>query len=156
VAGFNVRNHAQQNQGEDALTDSENSRFAGSGPERHFREGLEAGEYRLQFCDDCGNNIYYPRALCNHCGSPNHSWRIASGRGTVYSTSVERGRPEAGGDKNIALIDLEEGGRLMSRVVDVEPTEVSIGMAVEAFIGDLDGTRLILFRPAAEGAADGT
>jgi uncharacterized OB-fold protein len=132
------------------LTDSENSRFAGSGPERHFREGLEAGEYRLQFCDDCGNNIYYPRALCNHCGSPNHSWRIASGRGTVYSTSVERGRPEAGGDKNIALIDLEEGGRLMSRVVDVEPTEVTIGMAVEAFIGELGDVPLILFQPQGE------
>ncbi len=125
------------------------SPFAGTGPEQHFRDGLEAGEYRLQFCDDCGKNIYYPRAVCNHCGSANHSWRLASGKGTVYSTSVERGRPEDG-NKNLALIDLEEGGRLMSRVVDIEPTEVSIGMAVEAFIGDVDGTKLILFRPAGE------
>ncbi|NQV54276.1 MAG: OB-fold domain-containing protein [Rhodospirillales bacterium] len=124
--------------------------FAGNGPEKYFRDGLEAGEYRLQFCDDCAKNIYYPRAVCNHCGSANTSWRLASGKGSVYSTSVERGKPEAGGDKNLALIDLEEGGRLMSRVVECAPTDVTIGMAVEAFIGDVDGAKLILFRPAGE------
>ena len=52
------------------------------------------------------------------------------------------------GDKNIALVDLEEGGRLMSRVVDMDTAEVKIGMAVQAFIGEIDGTKLILFRQA--------
>ena len=130
------------------MTDTDRGPFAGVGPEQRFREGLEAGEYRLQFCDDCAKNIYYPRAVCNHCGSPNSSWRIASGKGVIYSTSVERTKPERGGDMNIALIDLEEGGRLMSRVVDMDPADVTIGMEVEAFIGEIDGTKLILFRQA--------
>ncbi|HEX4111054.1 MAG TPA: OB-fold domain-containing protein, partial [Stellaceae bacterium] len=72
----------------------------------------------------------------------------ASGKGTVYSTSVVRQRPEDGPDYNIALIDLAEGPRMMSRVTDIPAPEVKIGMAVEAYIGDLDKETLVLFRPA--------
>ena len=61
-------------------------------------------------------------------------WVKASGSGTVYSTTVVRRKPEAGGDYNVALIDLAEGPRMMSRVVGVEPTAVKIGMKVRARI----------------------
>ena len=130
------------------MADSASSAFAGDGPELTFRKGLEAGEFKIQKCDDCGKVIYYPRAVCNHCGSASYTWLTASGNGTVYSTSVERTPPDKGGDQNLAIIDLEEGGRLMSRVVDIEPSDVKIGMAVKAFIGEIGGTKLILFRPA--------
>jgi DUF35 OB-fold domain, acyl-CoA-associated len=60
------------------------------------------------------------------------NWIEPSGQGTVYSTTVVRRKPEAGGDYNVALIDLAEGVRLMSRVDDVAPDQVRIGMPVRA------------------------
>ena len=53
----------------------------------------------------------------------------ASGRGIVHSTTVARRRPEKGGDYNICLVTLEEGPRLMSRVIEIAPEEVKIGHA---------------------------
>lgn len=122
--------------------------FAGDGPEATFRKALAAGEFNIQHCGSCGKHVFYPRALCNHCGSPNLTWKKASGRGTVYSTSTERYRPEQGGDKNIVVVELDEGPRLLSRVTDVPPASVSIGMKVTAHIGEENGIKMILFRPA--------
>ncbi len=96
----------------------------------------------------CGKAFFYPRPLCVHCGSADWAWIDASGKGTVYSTSVVRQRPEDGPDYNIALIDLAEGPRMMSRVTDLPAPEVKIGMAVEAYIAPLDKEPLVLFRPA--------
>ena len=81
----------------------------------------------------------------------------ASGRATVYATSVVRVRPEDGADYNIALVDLQEGPRMMTRIVDVAPEEVRIGDAVTAFVGEIDGNRVVLFRRAgdAPGGGDG-
>jgi uncharacterized OB-fold protein len=112
---------------------------------------LAKGEFNIQHCTACGHHIFYPRALCHRCGSADLEWIAASGRGTVYATSVIRVRPEQGEHYNIALIDLEEGPRMISRVVDVAPDAVRIGAAVEAFIGELDGQTAILFRPTDRG-----
>jgi uncharacterized OB-fold protein len=65
----------------------------------------------------------------------------------VYSTTVVRQKPERGGDYNIALVDLFEGARMLSRVEGIAPAEVRIGMAVEAVIREVNGQRLVLFRP---------
>lgn len=64
----------------------------------------------------------------------------------MYSTTVVRQRPEAGFDYNISIVELVEGPRMLTRVVDVDPGKVKIGMAVEAFIGAVDGNRVVLFR----------
>ena len=122
--------------------------FAGDGPEAQFRKGLAAGEFNIQQCTACKKHVFYPRALCTHCGSPKLAWKKASGDGTVYSTSTERYRPEAGGDKNIAVVELAEGPRLLTRVTDVAPVHVKIGMKVKAHIGEADGIKMILFRKA--------
>ena len=124
------------------------SPFAGDGPERQFRAGLAAGEFKIQHCGGCGKYVFYPRALCNHCGSPNLAWETASGDGTVYSTTIERYKPEAGGDKNIAVVELAEGPRLLTRITDIAPAEVKIGMTVKAHIGEAEGIKMILFRKA--------
>jgi uncharacterized OB-fold protein len=121
--------------------------FEGPGPDAVYADNLKAGKFRIQHCNACGKNFFYPRALCQHCGSADWGWIDASGKGTVYSTSVVRQRPEDGPDYNIALIDLAEGPRLMSRVTDLPAPEVRIGLAVEAYIGDLGKEPLILFRP---------
>jgi len=122
--------------------------FAGDGPEATFRQALAAGQFTIQQCDKCKKHVFYPRTLCNHCGSPNLTWRPAAGTGTVYSTSTERYRPEAGGDKNIAVVQLDEGPRLLTRVTDIAPAEVRIGMRVAAHIGEENGIKMILFRKA--------
>lgn len=115
------------------------------GPLKVFEDALARGEFTIQQCKDCGRHVFYPRQLCNHCGSSDLKWVAPSGRGTVYSTSVVRRRPDKGGDYNIALIDLEEGPRMLSRVVDVDPVEVAIGMPVSAHVGLIDEQPAVVF-----------
>ena len=121
--------------------------FSVPGPEEIFQTGLEEGKFRIQKCGACDAHIFYPRALCNKCGSPNLETVVAAGVGTVYSTSVVRQRPEDGPDYNIAIVELAEGPRLLTRVEDIDPGEVSIGMDVAAFIGKIDDKKVVLFRP---------
>ena len=124
------------------------SPFAGDGPEAQFRKALAAGEFNIQQCQSCRKHVFYPRALCSHCGSPQLAWNKASGDGTVYSASTERYRPEQGGDKSIVVVELAEGPRLLSRVTDIAPADVKIGMKVKAHIGEDSGIKMILFRKA--------
>ena len=125
----------------------------GPGPDAVFAAGLENGEFRIQRCASCGTHIHYPRALCPECGSRDLETVRASGRGTVHATSVVRVRPEHGGDYNIALVDLAEGPRMMTRVVDTDPQDVRIGDAVTAFVGEIEGNKVVLFRPASAPAS---
>jgi len=66
----------------------------------------------------------------------------------VHATTVNRRRPSSGGDFNVALIDLAEGPRMMSRVVGIAPEDVKIGMKVIAKIEELNGAPAVLFEPA--------
>ena len=100
------------------------------GPQADYFDFLAKGEFRIQRCGDCGKAVFYPRVLCPHCGGSRLDWIAPEGRGTVYSTTVVRRKAEAGGDLNVALIDLAEGVRMMSSVVGLAPEEISIGMAV--------------------------
>ncbi len=128
--------------------------FDGPGPDAVFSAALARDEFKIQRCKGCRVHVFYPRALCPDCGSPELEWVTASGRGTVYATTVVRQRPKDGTDYNIALVELEEGPRLFTRVVDTAPELVRIGGSVTAFVGDIDGSRVVLFRPANGG--DGT
>ncbi|MDE0060396.1 MAG: OB-fold domain-containing protein [Defluviicoccus sp.] len=131
------------------------TRFQGPGPDAVFEAGMAEGEFRIQCCGSCGAHIHYPRALCPECGSAELDSVRASGEGTVHATSVVRVRPGHGEDYNIALVDLAEGPRMMTRVVDIEPGAVRIGDAVTAFVGEIEGNRVVLFRPAAAPASGG-
>ena len=113
-----------------------------------FQKFLQAGEIRLQQCDACHRQVFFPRTLCPHCGHGSLTWSVVSGRGVVYSTTIVRQRPDKGGDFNVAIIELAEGARMLSRVQGVAPTEVAIGMPVEALIGSTESGPLILFKPA--------
>lgn len=121
--------------------------FSGSGPEAVYELGLKEGAFRIQHCRSCGGHVFYPRALCNNCGAADLEWVAASGLGTVYSTSVVRQRPEDGPDYNIALVDLAEGPRMLTRIVDIAPEQVRIGMSVQGSVGAIDGQPAVLFRP---------
>jgi uncharacterized protein len=102
----------------------------------------------LQRCRLDGKFLFYPRVLCPHCGSKDLEWAEASGEGTVYSTTVVRREPEAGGDYNVVLVDLSDGPRMMSRIEEIAPEAVRIGMPVRARIVR-DGERpLVIFTPS--------
>ncbi len=99
---------------------------------RPFREGCRAGELRLQCCDACGRFQFYPRIICSHCGDHRLAWRVVSGRGRIASfTIVRRGISEAyPAPYVVVLVDLEEGPRMMSCIVDCDPESVAVGQAV--------------------------
>lgn len=118
----------------------------GAGPDLAFREHLKEGRFMIQKCSACGAFIFYPRLLCTECGASDLSWQPAKGGGTVYSTTVVRRKPDQGGDYNVAIVELAEGPRLMSRVVDIPPAEVSIGMPVLAKIDQTANGPLVVFR----------
>lgn len=126
--------------------------IAGPGPEQTYFDHLAKGEFHLQHCASCDKAVFYPRAVCPHCGSGALDSRPASGDGTVYATSVVRQRPEKGGVYNVALIDLAEGPRMMSRVEGVAPEQVTIGMAVRAEVDRSGDTPLVIFKPAGGGS----
>jgi hypothetical protein len=118
----------------------------GAGPDAVFRGHLKDGRFMIQKCARCGAFVFYPRLLCTSCGASDLGWQAADGGGTVYSTTVVRRKPDAGGDYNVAIIELREGPRLMSRVIDVTPTEVAIGMPVRARIDQTANGPLLVFR----------
>ena|SRR5690625_2290645 len=121
------------------------------GPELRYRTFLDNNEFRIQKCTHCDISIFYPRAICPQCGNVDGlQWYAPSGKGTVYSTTVVRCKPEHGGDYNVALIDLDEGPRMMSRVVGLPPEMVRIGMEVRAEIIEEDGEKCVVFAPIKE------
>lgn len=128
----------------DTLSDS----AAGAGPEREYMQYLAEGRFMIQRARATGEYVFYPRIAVPGTGDTDLEWTEACGRGRVYATTVVRRRPEQGGSYNVALIDLEEGPRLMSRVEDIEPDEVAIGMAVRSRIDTQDGEPLLVFVPA--------
>jgi len=119
-----------------------------TGADLHYRQALAQGRFLIQRCEACSRAVFYPRMICPHCGGDALAWKEPGGRGTVYSTTVVRRNTEAGGDYNVALIDLEEGVRMMSRVDGVAPEAVRIGMAVQAKVLPRESGNLVVFVPA--------
>ncbi|WP_207954534.1 Zn-ribbon domain-containing OB-fold protein [Saccharopolyspora elongata] len=119
------------------------------GVDDHFQRSLEAGKFVIPRCEDCGRPHFYPRILCPHCGSANLRWVEPSGRGTVHSTTVVHRRNDE--TYNVALVDLDEGPRLMTNVTGIEPAAVRIGMPVVAVVGKAAGAGpLLTFEPGEE------
>ena len=120
---------------------------------RPFFEGARAGELRLQRCDDCGSWTYPVKQRCQDCGSTALIWRPASGRGTLYSHArlqrVYHPRHEGRLPVILAWVDLEEGVRMPSNLIDCEPAQAKAGMAVQvAFEQFPDGAAIPVFKPA--------
>jgi len=116
-------------------------------PDEEHRAHLAAGRFMLQRSEASGAFIHPPRVAEPGSGATDLAWIEASGRGTVHATTVVRQKPPAA-DYNVALIDLAEGPRMMSRVIGIAPAEVHIGMAVRARIVVEDDAPLVVFEPA--------
>mgnify|MGYP002041539510 FL=1 len=107
------------------------TRFDGPGPDAQYLQALQDGRLMLQHCEDCAAVRFPPALVCRACGSPRLQWRASPGLGSVYSLTTVRDRA---GDYNVALVDLEGGARMMSRVEDTAPDAVRIGQHVRARI----------------------
>lgn len=93
-----------------------------------FLEHCSRGELAYQVDAD-GKAFFYPRVVAPVTGSEKLEWRVSKGLGTVYSTTVVHTRDQP--PHNVALIDVDEGFRMMSRVEGVDPMQVRIGMRVK-------------------------
>lgn len=118
----------------------------------HYQAQLDAGCFVIQRCNVCHQGVFYPRELCPHCGSEFLDWEIPSGLGTVHAVTTVRRKPDAGGDLNVSLIELDEGVRLMSRVDNLAPEQVHIGMRVRSRVAQSGGKGLVVFDWVQEGA----
>ena len=98
-----------------------------------FWEGTAAGELRIQVCNACGARRFPPGPACPDCGALDRGHEVASGRGTVFSYVVHRYPPMPGKELPIviALIDLDEGVRMVGEVEGVADDEIEIGTALQ-------------------------
>ncbi len=108
------------------------------GPDAQYLSHLRDGRFMIQKSAGTGEFVFYPRVICPKTGKRDLSFEEVSGRGTVYSTTAVRRPPKWGGDYNLCLIDLDEGARMLSRVLGTEPGDVKIGMKVQAHIEKVD------------------
>ncbi len=118
-----------------------------------FWEYLQQGELRLQRCLDCATFAHPPRQMCGSCGSFEREWALVSGRGTVYSFVVTRQaiHPAFEGHTPYAtvVVELEEGPRLTTNLLDVPVDDIEIEQPVEvAFVAVTEEVSLPLFRLA--------
>jgi uncharacterized protein len=103
-----------------------------------FWAAAARGELLVQECTQCGHRQHYPRAMCTECWGA-VEWRACSGRGSVHTFS--RVRSHDGAVRHVvAMIQLDEGPRMMGNITDVDPDAVHIGMAVEAYAVKVDDT----------------
>jgi uncharacterized protein len=94
-----------------------------------YQAYLDRGELAYQWSPEANRAVFFPRVICPFTGSERLEWRVSAGLGTVYATTVTH--PREGAPYNVALIDCDEGFRLMSRVEDLAPEAVTIGMRVK-------------------------
>ncbi|MEU6642677.1 OB-fold domain-containing protein [Saccharomonospora sp. NPDC046836] len=119
--------------------------FARGGVDAHYFAALADGRFEIPRCEDCTRSHFYPRAVCPYCGSARLVWVLASGEGTIYSTSTVH--PREGDAYNVALVDLSEGPRLMTRIEQIAPEQVRIGSPVRSRIVSEGGDPLLVFVP---------
>ena len=117
-----------------------------SGPEAQYRAYLREGRFMIQRSRSTGRHVFYPRIAVPGTGETDLEWVEAGGRGVLYAITVNRARE---GSYNIALVDLDEGPRMMTRIEGVET--VPIGTRVRARIVEEAGAPLVVFAP--EGGA---
>jgi uncharacterized OB-fold protein len=117
-----------------------------------FWEGTKQGKLFIQVCKDCKSKIFYPRKFCPECWSGNLDWIEANGKAKIYtfSTAYSMVEPKFMDELpyTIAYVDLDEGIRMMTRIVDCKPEDLSFDMKVEVVFYERNGYFLPYFRPA--------
>ena len=123
-----------------------------------YREGIKQRELLIQRCDECGRSQLPPRYRCGTCGSDRLTWTPASGRAKVASLAVLHRAPGPEFEDRVpyiyAVVELEEGPRLVTNLVHVAPGAVTIGQPVVVVFERVDdeGHAWPEFAPASAGA----
>ncbi|SEO86437.1 Zn-ribbon domain-containing OB-fold protein [Trujillonella endophytica] len=125
-----------------------------------FWAGAAEGVLRIQQCDACGRHYFYPRRFCRYCHSTDVRWTTVSGRARLDSYTINH-RPLRGTESLspvIALVQLEEGPRMLTNIVGVEPDPANLVLDMPLTVdfeprGDMT---VPVFRPASTGSAEGT
>jgi len=110
-----------------------------------FWDGTKAGELRIQVCNACGAKRFPPGPACQECPAYDRGYEVAAGTGTVFSYAVHRYPPVPGKELPIviALVDLDEGVRMVGEVVDAvsdsgQDAEIEIGMRLRVDFRTID------------------
>ncbi len=115
-------------------------------PEKEYFEHLGAGRFMIQKSTSTGGYVFYPRMAEPGTGATDLEWVEASGHGTVYAVTVIGQKPPAP-SYNLALIDLAEGPRMMSRVDGIAADALRIGMSVKARVIVENDQPMVVFEP---------
>lgn len=121
-----------------------------------FWDGCAAGELRLQRCQPCDAHYFPPRPFCPRCLSDAVPWEATSGRGTLHTYVINhRAAPGFEPGYAIAVVELEEGPRMMSNIVGIEntPEALVLDLALEVTFEQRGDVFVPLFQPAAGGAS---
>lgn len=101
-----------------------------------FFDAAASGKLLIKHCEECGQNHFYPRAICPHCFSSKTTWVESPGKGVIYSYSVMRRVPQP---YAIAYVTLDEGISIMTNIVDSDLDALSIGQRVKVVFRQTDG-----------------
>lgn len=95
-----------------------------------FWDAANEGRLVLQRCDECGAFRWTPQVLCRQCLSEKYTWQAASGKGTLHSYTVVHRAPDPAlhVPYMIAVVELEEGPLMLTRLIGIEPSALAIGM----------------------------
>jgi uncharacterized protein len=113
---------------------------------RAFWEACNREELLYQYCPACNRVQFYPRACCTHCGGSSLEWRKSVGLGSIYTFTLNFRAPSPAFALEIpyviALVDLDEGFRLMLNVMDCNPETVRIGQRVRIVFETRGGQKI--------------
>nr|WP_087576192.1 OB-fold domain-containing protein [Sphingomonas sp. CDS-1] len=116
-----------------------------------FWTGGEHGQLLIMHCDACDHAIHPPQLICPHCLSRSVTPRPAAGTGNVLSVTVNHQPwlPDQQVPSAIAIVELdgEKGVRMTGLVIDIDPADVAIGMAVETVFERVEDVWIPRFRP---------
>lgn len=125
-----------------------------------FWEGTAVSQLRIQRCNACSKFYFYPRPFCPNCNSDDVEWRVVSGLGTLASYNINyRPLPVFKTDQPqvIALVELDEGVRIMSTVVGIEPIPENLPLGLKLTVGfEPRGDQFLpVFTPASTDTTEG-
>jgi uncharacterized OB-fold protein len=115
-----------------------------------FWDGLREHKVRVQYSPSTGQWVFYPRSLAPRTLAADLEWREVSGKGTVYTYTIAR-RPTAPPWEDalpqlLAVVELDEGPKLTTELVNVEPEKIKVGMRVRPVFDDIPGHDITLLR----------